>query len=148
MGDVRNRDIEPVAAVRLAGGADRVVEVPGVLAVDGYEGDLTDVAAPLLVALEDLVAPAADLILDCLREDVRETVDHHGLRNLRAGVVRVADDLGDSAGVERDAAGLLGNPGLQGYDNEAAVSRTGILWNKERAVHRVAGLLGARVEVA
>ena len=146
--DVSYRDIEPEAAVRLARGADRVVEVPRVLAVDGDEGDLPDVAAALLVALEDLVAPAADLALHRLGEHVGEPVDHHGLGDLRAGVVRVAYHLGYLRGVGGDTALLHGNARLEAHHDEAPVRCLGACGYQELAVHRVAGLLRAGVEVA
>jgi hypothetical protein len=85
----------PAAAVLLA--KDRVVEVAGVLAIDGDEGQVAQVDALLLVLLLHLGLELARFLDHRLGPDVRDIVAAQGDVDLHARRHVVADHLDDIA---------------------------------------------------
>ena len=96
MGHVRDGDHQTVAAGR-AGDVDGVVEVPRVLAVDGHQGQVSEIAPPGDVVRRDVVGHALGRDQRRRLELVREPLRVGGGEDLEARIARRPEHRDDLA---------------------------------------------------
>jgi hypothetical protein len=108
VGDVGDGDDQAVAAAALLA-VDGVVEVAGVLAVDGDQRQAAQVEAADLVLFRHLRVDARRLLLDFGRPHVRDVEVADGDVDLHAGGKVVAEDLDDAAGGDGTVGRVVGD---------------------------------------
>ena len=141
MGDVGDGHQHP-ETVALGLAVHRIVEIPGILAVDGHERRGAQVQAPLLGGLRHLRAQAPDFLLHFRWHHMGQRVGMDGEFRGHARGVAFAHDPGDAADDFAVLAGLLGDL----HHHHLPVARTAALFPRD--LHRVGDAGVVRHQVA